>query len=63
MNADDPRRKDMAELARLLPARAERDLPAGRQHTLREHLISELRLATSPLAGRPATRRRKPAIV
>jgi hypothetical protein len=63
MNADDPRRKDMAELARLLPARAERDLPAGRQHTLREHLISELRLATSPPAGRPATRRRKPAIV
>lgn len=63
MNADDPRRKDMAELARLLPAPAERDLPAGRQHTLREHLISELRLATSPPAGRPATRRRKPAIV
>ncbi len=63
MNADDPRRKDMAELARLLPAPAERDLPAGRQHTLKEHLISELRLATSPPAGRPATRRRKPAIV
>jgi len=63
MNADDPRRGDVAELARLLPAPAERDLPAGRQHTLREHLISELRLAASP-AGRPATRRRRmPAIV
>jgi hypothetical protein len=64
MNADDPRRRDMAELARLLPAPAERDLPAGRQHTLKEHLMSELRLAASPPAGRPATRRRrKPAIV
>jgi hypothetical protein len=63
MNADDPRGKDMAELARLLPAPAERDFPAGRQHTLKEHLMSELRLAASPPAGRPATRRRKPAIV
>src|SRR5258707_15126872 len=64
MNADDPRRKDVAELARLLPAPAERDLPAGRQHTLKEHLMSELRLPASPPAGRPATRRRRtPAIV
>jgi len=64
MNADDPRRKDMAELARLLPPPAERDLPAGRQHTLKEHLMSELRLAGSPPAGSPATRRRrKPAII
>jgi hypothetical protein len=64
MNAEDPRRRDMAELARLLPAPAERDLPAGRQHTLKEHLISELRLAASPPAGRPTTRRRRrPAIV
>jgi len=63
MNADDPRRGDVAELARLLPAPAERDLPAGRQHALKEHLISELRLAASPAAGRPATRRRRmPAI-
>jgi hypothetical protein len=63
MNADDPRRRDMAELAQLLPAPAEREFPAGRQHTLKEHLMSELRLAASPPAGRPATRRRKPAIV
>ena len=63
MNADDPRRKDMAELARMVPAPAERQLPAGRQRTLKEHLMSELRLAASPPAGRPATRRRKPAIV
>src|SRR5689334_3823415 len=63
MNADDPRGRDMAELARLLPVPAERELPAGRQHTLKEHLVSELRLAASPPAGRPATRRRrKPAI-
>jgi hypothetical protein len=64
MNADDPRGRDLAELARLLPAPAERGLPAGRQHTLKEHLISELRLAGSPPAGRSATRRRRtPAIV
>ena len=62
MNADDPRRGDVAELAWLLPAPAERELPAGRQHTLKEHLISELRLAASPAVGRPATRRRMPVI-
>jgi hypothetical protein len=63
MNADDPRRRDVAELARLLPAPAERELPAGRQHTLKEHLISELRLAASPAAGRPATRRRRMPVI
>jgi hypothetical protein len=63
MNADDPRRGNVAELARLLPAPAERDLPPGRQHALKGHLTSELRLAASPAAGRPATRRRRrPAI-
>ena len=54
MTADDPRDAGRAELALLLPVPAERDLPAGRQHTLKEHLISELRLAASPAAGRPA---------
>ena len=64
MNTDNPPGGDLAELARLLPAPAERELPAGRQHALKEHLMSELRLAGSPPAGRPATRpRRKPAIV
>lgn len=64
MNADGTRGGDMAELARLLPAPAERDLPAGRQQALKEHLISELRLAGSPPAGRAAPhRRRKPAII
>ena len=65
MNADDPRRGDVAELAWLLPAPAERELPAGRQHTLKEHLMSELRVAATPSlpTARPATRRRKPAIV
>jgi hypothetical protein len=64
MNADDARGRDLAELARLLPALAERDLPAGRLHTRKEHLISELRVAGSPPAGRSATRRGwKPAIV
>jgi len=53
----------VAELARLLPAPAERDLPPGRQPALRGHLMSELRLAASPAAGRPSTRRRRPVIV
>jgi len=59
MNADDPRCGNVAELARQLPAPAERDLPAGRQHTLKEHLISELRLAADAAAGWSATRRRR----
>jgi hypothetical protein len=63
MNADDPRRGDVAELARLLPAPAERELPASRQHTLKEHLMGELRLADSPAAGRPATRRRRMPVI
>ena len=65
MTADDPRDAVRAEMALLLPAPAERDLPAGRQHTLKEHLMSELRVAATPSlpTARPATRRRKPAIV
>jgi hypothetical protein len=64
MNPDDPRRGDVAELARIAPAPAERNLPAGRHQALREHLIGEIRLAGGPPARRPATRRirRKPAI-
>lgn len=63
MNADDARRVLLAELARLLPAPAGQELPEGRQATLKEYLMSELRLADSPPAGRPATRsRRRPAI-
>jgi hypothetical protein len=62
MNADDPRRGDVAELARLLPAPAERDLPPGRQHALKGYLTSELRRAASP-AGRPATRRRRRPVI
>jgi hypothetical protein len=62
MNADDPRGGDVAELARLLAVPAERELPAGRQQALKEHLMTELRLA-GPATGRPAPRRRKPAIL
>jgi len=46
MNADS--RGDqrlIAELAESLPVPAERDLPAGRQETLKEHLMTELRQA------------------
>lgn len=64
MNADDdPRGGTRAELARLLPVPAERDLPAHRQQALKEHLMSELRLAGSPPAGPATHRRRRPAIV
>ena len=63
MKADEPRDRNRAELTLLLPAPAERDLPAGRRDALKGHLMSELRLAAgSPTAG-PATRRRRPAIV
>jgi hypothetical protein len=63
MNADDARRRDLAELARLLPDPAENELPAGRQRTLKEHLMSEVRVAVQAPAARPAThRRRKSAI-
>jgi hypothetical protein len=63
MNADDARR-DLAELARLLPDPAGRELPAGRHLVLKEHLMSEVRTTGRPLASRPATRRRrKPAII
>src|SRR5215475_12373144 len=35
----------IAELAESLPVPAERDLPTGRQETLKEHLMTELRQA------------------
>jgi len=56
---------DIAELARLLPVPAGRDLPAGRERPLREHLMSEFRAAgpARPAAGRssraPARGRRR----
>lgn len=46
MNANRCRDSDqrlIAELAESLPVPAERDLPAGRQETLKEHLMTELR--------------------
>ena len=64
MNADDARRRDLAELARLLPDPAGRDLPAGRHLVLKEHLMSEVRTTGRPPASTPAARRRrKPAII
>jgi hypothetical protein len=68
MTADDARHKDLAELARLLPDPAGRELPAGRQHALKEHLMSEVGVGRRPRARRPRARipamhrRRKPAI-
>ena len=35
MNTGDPRAGDLAELAQLLPAPAQRELPAGRQDVLK----------------------------
>ena len=63
MNADDPRGREVAELAWLLPAPAERNFLAARQHTLKEHLLSELSLAVSPAAGSPATRRLRMPVI
>ena len=68
MGADDDRRKDLADvagLARLLPDPAGRELPAGRHLALKEHLMSEVRLAGRLPASMPATRhrRRRSAII
>jgi len=46
---------EMSDLARLAPAPAARDLPAGRQQILKEHLMTEFRLAQQ--AGATAPRR------
>jgi hypothetical protein len=67
MNADRSRDSDqrlIAELAESLPVPAERDLPAGRQDTLKEHLMTELREAGQAEARRerPASRQRLVAL-
>ena len=47
MNANDSRLdQEITDLARMLPVMAERDLPAGRQHLLKEHLMAEVQAAT-----------------
>jgi len=49
MNDHDSRRKrELTELARLLPVPGGRDLPAGRQQILKEHLMTELRRPDAP---------------
>jgi hypothetical protein len=59
MNANDSRpERTVADLARLLRVPAERDLPAGRRHLIKEHLMTELR--TGQPAKRPAARTRRP---
>ena len=63
MTGADSRDMDVAELALLLPSPADRELPLGRHYALKEYLMSEVRLAAPAPAGRPATRRRGPAIV
>ena len=50
-----PRGGEVAELARLLPVPAERDLPDERMLLLREHLMGELHAGQGPgAAGRAA---------
>jgi hypothetical protein len=48
---------EVAELAELLPVPAERDLPHGRRHLLKEHLMTELR---NDHSGRQAAGRTGP---
>src|SRR5690348_10497540 len=60
MNVNDSR-DDVADLALMLAIPPERDLPAGRRHTIKEHLMTELRNdqpATQPEP--PARRVRRP---
>jgi hypothetical protein len=40
--------REVTELSRLLPMPGERDLPADRQHVLKEHLMTELRRIDRP---------------
>jgi hypothetical protein len=65
MNDHDSRRqREIDGLARLLPVPGGRDLPAGRQQILKEHLMTELRRTDAPRqAGRlpaPGHRRNRP---
>src|SRR5215471_255808 len=49
MNDHDSRHKrELTELARLLPVPGGRDLPAGRQQILKEHLMTEFRRPDAP---------------
>ena len=60
MNADDScRARKVADLARMLPVPAERDLPAGRLPIIKEHLMTELR--TDQPAAHRAARAYRPA--
>jgi len=51
--------QERAELARLLPAPAARDLPAGRRRILQEHLMTELHHMEPESRPRAAGQRRK----
>ena len=51
--------QEPAELARLLPVPAARDLPAGRQRILQEHLMTELHPMEPKSPPRAAGQRRK----
>ena len=51
--------QEPAELARLLPVPAARDLPAGRQRILQEHLMTELHQLEPESRPRTASQRRK----
>ncbi|MGH3166838.1 MAG: CU044_5270 family protein, partial [Trebonia sp.] len=48
---------DITDLARMLPVPGARDFPAGRQQTLKEHLMTEFRLAGNTRAAPGAGRR------
>lgn len=60
---DSDREQQTAVLARLLAVPAERDLPAGREQALREHLLSELRPAGRPSPDRGRRRAGRSALV
>ena len=55
--------QELSELARLLPVPAARDLPAGRQQILKEHLMTELHQMepeSRPLPAGPPRKRKRP---
>jgi hypothetical protein len=59
MNDNGAREREIAELARLLPAPHARDLPAGRQQILEEHLLTQIRQTNVTTRRRDLSQRTK----
>ena len=59
MTDNGARKREIAELARLLPAPRARDFPSGRQQILKEHLMTQIRRTDVPTRRPQPSRRPK----